>query len=240
MLRNCMAIFLIYSLSIRKNNMEIQYRKKVIENFIAFATKEENRAELFETNGNFVVTELLMGYKIICRSAQIDSIFKRVVKSVKSNANSQGFLYFLHQVGNNDVVYPLYLGIAKRKGKSNEISTLFNSDFPRWGHYKNGNFHLSSLNAVVFSEGYSDKDFKRYKSIYLEWAKRIFKNTQFPIPKGGNLELREKLYLSVIEWGENQCSFVEELGNTTIKCEEGILINLLYDFYPDKLLNKDI
>ena len=220
--------------------METQYRKQIIDNFIAFATRNENRAELFETIEGSVSTKFLKGYRIIQRSSKIESLFEKVVKSVKGNNKSQGFLYFLHQVDYSGIVHPLYLGIARRNGKSNKTSTLFNGSYPRWDYYKNGNFHLSSLNSVVFNEGYSEQDFNKYKGIYLEWAHRIFNRSSFPISQGEQLFLRMPLYLSLIEWGENQNCFVEVLGNTTIKCEESILINLLHEFYPEKLLNKDI
>lgn len=219
--------------------MDNQCRKQIIDNFIAFATNDENRAELFETNVGTAVTELRNGYRVILRSKKIERLFENVVNSVRVNKKSQGFLYFLHQVDNLGVAYPLYLGIARRNGKSNEISTLFKGNYPRWDYYKNGNFHLSSLNSVVFSEGYSKAEFNKYKG-YLEWAKRIFTNSDFPIQHGEQLFLRMPLYLSLIEWGEHRNSFVEVLGNTSIKCEESILINLLNEFYPEKLLNKDI
>jgi hypothetical protein len=220
--------------------MDKQFRKQIIDNFIAFATKDENRAELFDTNDGVATTELRNGYRIILRSSKMDELFKKVVKSVKKN-KSQGFLYFLHQVDDAGVAYPLYLGIARRKGKSNDISSLFKGNYPRWDYTKNGNFHLSNLNSIVFSEGYSKNDSKNKKKlIYLEWAKGIFTSPDFPIVQGEQLFLRMPLFLSLIEWGEHQISFVEVLGNTTIKCEESILINLLHAFYPAKLLNKDI
>jgi|GEM_PF-2781972 hypothetical protein len=219
--------------------MDNQYRKQIIDNFIAFATKDENRAELFETNGGASSTKLLNGYRIILRSKKMERLFEKVVNSVRGNKKSQGFLYFLHQVDNLGIAHPLYLGMARRNGKSNEISTLFKGNYPRWDYYKNGNFHLSSLNSIVFSEGYSKEEFNKYKG-YLEWAKRIFTRADFPIEHGEQLLLRMPLYLSLIEWGEHHNSFVEVLGNTTIKCEESILINLLNEFYPEKLLNKDI
>lgn len=217
-----------------------EYRKQVIDNFISFATKDEHRAPLFATIGHCVTTEMFNGYRIIRRSTQIESLLDKVVKSVKGNDKSQGFLYFLHQMEDSGRVHPLYLGIARRTGKKNEISTLFNASYPRWGHYKDGNFHLSSLNAVVFRDGYSKSDYDKYKGVYLEWAEMIFDRSEFPIGADEKLCLRMPVYLSVIEWDENKVSFVDVLGNTTIKCEESILINLLYDYYPDMLLNKEI
>ena len=219
--------------------MDKHLRKQIIDNFIAVATKDENRAELFDTKDGVATTELLNSYRIILRSRKMDELFKKVVRSVKEK-KSQGFLYFLHQVDHSGVAYPLYLGIARLKGKSNEISSLFKRDCPRWEYNRSGGYHLSNLNSVVFSEGYTKQNFNKYKGIYVEWAKEIFTRADFPIKQGEQLLLRMPLYLSLIEWGEHQKSFVEALGNTTIKCEESILINLLNDFYPEKLLNKDI
>jgi hypothetical protein len=221
--------------------MNKQFRKQIIDDFIAFATNDENRAELFVTNKKGVAsTELRNNYRIILRSSKMDELFKEVVKSVRVNKKSQGFLYFLHQVDDRGNAYPLYLGIARRKGKSNEISSLFNGNYPRWDYYKNGNYHLSNLNSVVFKEGYTEQDRDKCKGIYLEWAKGIFTNADFPIEQGEELFLHMPLYLSLIELNEHRNSFVKVLGNITIKCEESVLINLLYEFYPEKLLNKDI
>lgn len=220
--------------------MESSYRKKILDNFIELATRAENRAELFAIENGCAKTSFFNNYRIILRSTEVEYLFKKIVKSIKNNKKSQGFIYFLHQQELNGSVIPLYLGIARREGKKKETSSLLNSNYPRWGYYKGGNFHLSNLNSVLFTEGYTAKDSDKNYEIYIKWAENIFNNPKFPVPHGEQIVPRKPTYLSLIEWGENQNSFVDILGKTSIKCEESILINLLYEYYPEKLLNNDI
>ena len=120
------------------------------------------------------------------------------------------------------------------------MSFLFKRKCPRWEYSRGGNFHLSNLNSVVFNIGYTQKDIEKNKSIYLTWAKSIFTKKEFPIALTENLELQKNLYLSVMEWKSNESCFFSIFDTSTIDQTESVLIKLLYEFYPDYLLNRNL
>ena len=218
-------------------------RKQILEKFIENISDEKNTAPLFELDEVGVKINQIKSksgsYDVLTRSKRLDELFEKVVSSALSDPSSEGIIYFLYQKVHKKNIVPLYLGIARKNGKQKAKSSLFlnRKSKPRWEYRKNGNFHLSDLSTIVCNAGYSE--IERKKVIRKEeWAYSIFKNNKFPIAKGETPILRESTFLSLIEWKGESKSFTTELEHTSISCEEAILIDLLNEFYPEKLLNK--
>jgi hypothetical protein len=122
-------------------------------------------------------------------------------------------------------IIPRYIGKGEAYGKKNELSANFEEiakdrsgtrSFARWG---DGSYwHVGELSNTVFGEN----------SKKLSWASELFEQ--------GTRQLKEQTYLWIRAWDPE--SYPGPYGYPAYLAEvEALLIGLVYEAYPHKLLN---
>lgn len=189
---------------------------------------------LFETDENLVVQCKDLGSsKVLKRSEQIDEHIrcegKRCVHENGVTDGPNGLLYVMYQLASEDPgpedIIPRYIGKGEAYGKKNELSANFEEiakdrdgtrSFARWG---DGSYwHVGELSETVFGE-----DSKK-----LSWASELFEQ--------GTHQLKEQTYLWIKAWDPEK--HPGPYGYPAYLAEvEALLIGLVYETYPDQLLN---
>lgn len=208
-----------------------------VDQTICREIRDPNEADpipLFETDHNLVVKCKEIGSStVLKRSEQIDECIrregKRCVHEDGVTDGPNGLLYVLYQLASEDPgpkdVIPRYIGKGEAYGKKNELSANFEEiakdrdgtrSFARWG---DGSYwHVGELSETVFGE-----DTKK-----LSWASELFEQ--------GTHQLTEQTYLWIRAWDPGK--YPSPYGYPAYLAEiEALLIGLVYETYPEQLLN---
>lgn len=199
-----------------------------------YESDEADPIPLFETDEDLVVECKELGSsKVLKRSEQIDERIRREgSRCVHKNGvtdGPNGLLYVMYQLdseepGPEDII-PRYIGKGEAYGKKNELSANFEEiakdrdgtrSFARWG---DGSYwHVGELSETVFGE-----DSKK-----LSWASELFEQ--------GTHQLKEQTYLWIRAW--DPIEYPGPYGYPAYLAEvEALLIGLVYETYPEQLLN---
>jgi hypothetical protein len=151
---------------------------------------------LFEAGDDGIVnTHEVNGRRLLKRSPQIEEALISVVENGLREEDWRGLFYVMGWLGQEGFV-PLYVGAAKREGRSHAISTnLLNmrtdrSFFAHWGD--NIDYHIGDLSHEIFGfRGYRDPAPRD-----ANWAKTLFESYDPP-------KLHTKIYLYVAPWRDN-------------------------------------
>ena len=196
---------------------------------------EEDPIPLFETDSDLVVELKESGSSTVLKRS--DALDARIRKEGKRcvydegvrDDGSNGLLYIMYQLASSDPtpadIIPRYIGKGEAYGKKNELSANFEEiakdlsgtrSFGRWG---DGSYwHVGELSDTIFGE-----DSKK-----LSWASELFEQ--------GTHQLKDQTYLWIRAWDPEQ--YLGPYGYPAYLAEvEALLIGLVYETYPDQLLN---
>ncbi|WP_136688742.1 GIY-YIG nuclease family protein [Halorhabdus amylolytica] len=194
----------------------------------------EDPIPLFETDDDLLVELTEVGSSsVLKRSDEIDARIrkegKRCVHSDGVTDGPDGLLYVMYQLASDgsspEDIIPRYIGKAEAYGKKNELSANFEEiaydrtgtrSFARWG---DGSYwHVGELSETVFGV-----DSKK-----LSWASELFEQ--------GTRRLKDQTYLWIRAWDPHH--YPGPYGYPAYLAEvEALLIGLVYEAYPEHLLN---